>query len=149
MALPLFQPIRFKFDSFDIKLWNCGLVVESFGDFFDDQYYLACCSNAFNLRTRVTVQNLTFVPFMVLIDTSYKSTQVIIVQLEQFTQTKCLFIGRNCSTSFSQTDSRLSGGNQSNWQNFSNKLSLYPGNLIYLIQFLRQSVLFSEGKMIF
>ena len=61
MVLLLFQPIRFKYVSFDIKLWKRAKVVKSFGNFFTDEHYHACCrSHAFDLHTTVTVQNFTF-----------------------------------------------------------------------------------------
>ena len=70
MALLLFQPIRFKCPSFDIQFRKCFVVVENFGDLFSDEYCRTCrCSNVFNLDTTVTVQNLIFVPLMVLFDT--------------------------------------------------------------------------------
>ena len=75
MVLLLFQPIRFKYVSFDIKLWKCAQVVKSFGNFFTDEHYHACCrSHAFDLHTTVTLQNFTFVLFMVVIDIWHRST---------------------------------------------------------------------------
>ena len=65
-------------------MWSFGPVVESPGGFFANEYYHAsCCTNAFNLHTTFTVQNLFIVLFMVVSDTWSKSTQVITVQLEQ------------------------------------------------------------------
>ena len=107
------QLIKFIYVSFDIKLWKCGVVIKSFGDFFADEYQYACVSNAFNFLTSVTVQNLLFILFMVLIDTWYESTQLIFVQLEHFTLSQFLFVT----------------GLSSNWFFFSGKLSSHQGEL--------------------
>ena len=122
MVLLLFQPIRFKYVSFDIKLWKRAKVVKSFGNFFTDEHYHACCrSHAFDLHTTVTVQNFTF---LVVIDTWHRSTQVIIVQLEQVTQAIFLFIRGVCSTRLILSDD----------------LSPYQGKLNHLMNLLRQAV---------
>ena len=122
MVLLLFQPIRFKYVSFDIELWKRAKVVKSFGNFFTDEHYHACCrSHAFDLHTTVTVQNFTF---LVVIDTWHRSTQVIIVQLEQVTQAIFLFIRGVCSTRLILSDD----------------LSPYQGKLNHLMNLLRQAV---------
>ena len=52
MELISFQPIRFKFESFDIKLWYCGLMIKRIWNLIPDEYYQACCQPlAFNLHT--------------------------------------------------------------------------------------------------
>ena len=71
-----------------------------------------------------------FVLLNVLIDTLYKSTELINVTLEHFTQSVCLFVkGISCAWFFSQTDCCLSREKQSPLEVPSDKLSPYQGNL--------------------
>ena len=90
---------RSKFNFFDNKLWNCGSIVKSFGDFFAHDYHHACFRcNASNLYTAVTLRIFTLVSFLVTIDTWCKSTKLTIVEYEQLIQIMCLFIIEKCSS---------------------------------------------------
>ena len=123
-------------------------MVANIGDFFPDEYHFACDSSyAFNLLSTVLLQRFTFIPLTVLIDTWYRSAQVIIVRLEQFTQTLCLLSGEFFQLDWlSQTSCRLIRGNYTSYWIFSVSLSLQEGNLIYLNKFLRQHFPFWEDE---
>ena len=57
-----FVSIRFKNVFSGNKTWTCGLLVQIVGsrDVIFDEYCRACCSNAFDLHTTITVQILIF-----------------------------------------------------------------------------------------
>ena len=67
-----FQPIRVNYFFWEDYICSCSLMVKSFGsrEFYAYEYFLGCCySNAFKLRTTVTVHILSYVSYMNLIET--------------------------------------------------------------------------------
>ena len=76
-----------------------------------------------------TKVNIVFL--MVFIGSSYKSTQLVVVQLEHFSQSICFFIRWICVT----------------WIFFADSLLPWQGKLVYLNTFLRQHVPIWEDKL--